>query len=136
MSNVLLLSTADQRIIRFSLSWLLHETYGHTKRPQLSDATSQTLSLLIQQFDAWFDSEVLSLTVVDDEASLLKDVLRRELPGESLPLLKLAVDAFLGEVVPIPGEFKIITGLPLADAESLLARLHTAVSQADPGSKK
>lgn len=125
--NILHASREDQKVLRFSLSWLVNETYAYIERPHVADVDRQSLSLLLRDFEELYASDVSEITLVEGEVAAGTTSPYRELPLGSLGLLKFAVESFLSQVGPVRGEFRIITGLPLSEGESLLSRLRVAV---------
>lgn len=126
----LFITKKDQKILIYSMSWLVRETYSFIERPRLSDADSQALLQLLQGFEA-YDPDSPEVTISEGEGKSGTERPYRRLPHGSFALLKLAVKSFLDQVGPVPREFQIITGLPLADGESLLSRLQAAQPQAE-----
>jgi hypothetical protein len=120
---LLLLTAADQKVARFSLSWVAVETYAPEWRPQLTDAGRQGMVALLDQLDGWQASGGRDVELAEGGAGSSDRPPRLVVPAGSFNLLALAVRSFVRAVGPIPNEFRIITGLPTADAEALLVRL-------------
>jgi len=126
------MASKDQKIIRFSLSWMVNETYSFIARPTLTEADAKSMSILLQLFDDLYDAGVADLLLSEGEADVVSELPHQEVPSGSLGRLKFAVESFLDQVGPMRGEFKIITGLPLMDGESLLLRLREVIRNPEP----
>ncbi len=123
MNPPITLTRNECKVLAFALGWVVDGPYEQTLRPQLNGEDRQAALTVIDILLDAFNSKAESVVLTESRIEFGE---RRDLPPHTLNLVFLGLSSFLGELRSTPTEVEVVTGLPLSDSESLLARLQSS----------